>query len=140
MDTETDYEPVISNWYQHPDKQLHFCIIDIDEQAGVLDIQHADGDLDTMDFDTWCELEMELADEPEQLPASFAGSADDDPDDNRLVGDTHHHWQDPATKHQQQQAAFKNDDEYENLPDAIDEQILLNDGQADAMTFDLAGA
>ena len=62
---ETEYEPVINNWYQNQDKQLHFYIIDIDEPNEIIEIEHANGDIDTMDIDQWYESGLELASEPE---------------------------------------------------------------------------
>lgn len=73
----TENEPVINNWYKHQEDHLHFCIKDIDEQKGVLDVQHADGDLDTIEIDSWYELDMELAAEPE-----FWADTMDDIDDS----------------------------------------------------------
>ena len=65
---DTEYEPVINNWYQNQDKQLHFFIIDIDEDNEIIEIEHANGAIDTMDIDQWYESGLHLAAETEPRP------------------------------------------------------------------------
>lgn len=124
---DTEYEPIINNWYRHPDSQLHFCIIDIDETAEVLDIQLADGDLDTLDIDIWNESNMELAVEPENW-AITQGNLSEDPDDNTAETKDPFSWQ-YALHNNAIQSSPLRDQDREQVPDAIDEQVYLHEWQ-----------
>lgn len=70
-------EPIINNWYRHLSEQLYYCIIDIDETAGILEIQHADGDIDTLEIDSWHESGMELATAPEHWGLTLDDTIED---------------------------------------------------------------
>lgn len=61
----TDSDPVVGNWYQHLDKGQKFEVVAIDEDQGLVEIQHFDGDLEEIDIDEWYELDIELSEAPE---------------------------------------------------------------------------
>lgn len=69
----TDNDPIVGNWYQRLDKGQAFKIVAADEEEGVIEIQHFDGELEELDLDSWFELETELIDEPED----WTGPVDD---------------------------------------------------------------
>lgn len=133
----TEYEPVINNWYRHQDNQLHFCIIDIDEAAGVLDIQLADGDLDTMDIDIWYESDLELASEPEHWSVGL-DNVSDDSEDNLTSSDPPLNWQIKPADSASQQIIDSDNPEKELHPDAIDERVLLQEWQTEETVTDPA--
>ena len=60
-----ELEPVVGNWYLHRDKGQTFKIIDIDRDGGAIDIQYFDGDLEEIDGDAWDEMDLEVAEPPE---------------------------------------------------------------------------
>lgn len=68
-------EPIVGDWYQSHG-QL-FEVVALDEIEGVVEIQHADGALEEMDFDDW-------------NTRCRAGSLDpaDAPEDSRLATDS----------------------------------------------------
>jgi hypothetical protein len=70
-------EPIVGDWYRSHG-QL-FEVVAIDDIERVLEIQHADGDLEEMDFDDWA-------------TRCRAGSLDvaDAPEDARLATDSDH--------------------------------------------------
>ena len=125
---DTEYEPVINNWYRHQENQQHFCIIDIDELAGILEIQHANGDLDTMDIDTWYEAGMDLASEPE-LWSITQEESNDDSDDDLAVDDGPRYWQEEPAGIDRSPATINRYPEMDNQPEAIDERIMFGDWQ-----------
>jgi hypothetical protein len=63
MPTEAD--PILGNWYQHLDKGQKFCVVALNEDEGLIEMQHFDGDLEEIDRDTWYQLDLELIEEPE---------------------------------------------------------------------------
>jgi uncharacterized protein DUF6763 len=60
-----ELEPVVGNWYLHRDKGETFKIIDIDRDSGAIEIQYFDGDLEEIDGDAWDEMDLEIAEPPE---------------------------------------------------------------------------
>ena len=105
----TEYEPIINNWYRHQDDHQHFCIIDIDEKTGLLEIQHANGDLDTMDIDTWY-------------------TQDDDIDDSAADEDTYY-WQEETAGNDDEQSPGERYHGFETPPEAIDERLIFGEWQ-----------
>lgn len=63
MPTEAD--PIVGNWYAHLDKGQRFFVTAVDEEAGTVEVQHFDGDLEEFTLDNWYALDVEPAEEPE---------------------------------------------------------------------------
>jgi hypothetical protein len=68
----TDSDPIVGNWYQHLDKGQKFEVVAVDEDQGVIEIQHFDGDLEEIDADAWYEMEIE----PSEAPENWSGPMD----------------------------------------------------------------
>jgi hypothetical protein len=64
---------VVSQWYRHLDKGHEFYITAIDEEAGTVEIQNFDGDLDEVELADWYKLDIE----PIETPADWTGPVDD---------------------------------------------------------------
>ena len=60
-----ELDPVVGNWYETLDKGDKFEIVAVDEDAGTVDIQYYDGDIEEMDIDAWYELDIELSEQPD---------------------------------------------------------------------------
>jgi len=73
-----ELEPVIGNWYLHRDKGETFQVIDVDRENGAIEIQYFDGDLEQIDSDSWDEMDLEIAEPPEDE----TGPLDDAPPEN----------------------------------------------------------
>jgi hypothetical protein len=65
----TDADPVLGMWYKHFDKGEKFEVIAVDGDAGLVEIQYYDGDVDEMDFQTWYQLPIEPIEAPEDETA-----------------------------------------------------------------------
>ena len=85
-----EHNPVKGQWYDNLEDDDSFQVLSIDEDAELIEIQYVDGDIEELDFETWHELDLELAEEPE----GWAGSdeeddqdEDDDDDDDGRYGD-----------------------------------------------------
>jgi len=73
-----ELDPVTGNWYTHRDKGQTFQVVAIDEDRDVIEIQYFDGDLEAIDSDAWYDMDLELAEPPEDE----RGPLDDDRTDD----------------------------------------------------------
>jgi hypothetical protein len=69
----TELEPVVGQWYKHLDKGQMFVVTGVDDVEGIVDIQHYDGDLEEIDAKAWFDMDLELAEAPED----WTGPVDD---------------------------------------------------------------
>ena len=68
-----EHDPIRGQWYENLEDDDLFQVLSVDEDAGLIEIQYVDGDIEEIDYDTWQELDLEPTDEPE----GWAGSDDD---------------------------------------------------------------
>ena len=68
----TEKDPIVGYWYQHLDKGQHFLVVAFDEDEELVEIQHFDGNIEEIDLDTWYEMELAPAGDPE----NWAGAMD----------------------------------------------------------------
>ncbi len=72
-------EPIVGDWYRSHG-QL-FEVVAIDEREGVIDLQHADGDLEEIELDDWATRSragsLVAAESPEDLRASTDTASED---------------------------------------------------------------
>lgn len=69
-----DYDPVQGQWYEDLEENEIFKVLSVDPDEEIVEIQYENGDIEEIDLDTWHELDLERAQEPE-------GWASDDDDD-----------------------------------------------------------
>ena len=69
-----DYDPVQGQWYEDLEENEIFRVLSVDPDEEIIEVQYENGDIEEMDLDTWHELDLERASEPE-------GWASDDDDD-----------------------------------------------------------
>lgn len=84
--------PVVGRWYRHPNGN-RFEVVAVDELDGTIELQHFDGTLDEVEFDSWPNLLIESIGAPED----WSGSVDMDPEDftGDNVGEMPYGWHDP---------------------------------------------
>jgi hypothetical protein len=75
-----DYDPVLGQWYEDLDENEIFKVLSLDPDAETVQVQYEDGDIEVMDLDTWHELDLEHAEQPEGWSDEVA--ADDDEEDD----------------------------------------------------------
>ena len=63
------------DWYAVEDQS--FEIVGIDVKAEIVLVQHYDGALDEIDFDSWCELNARPTAPPENLSGALDAEAED---------------------------------------------------------------
>jgi hypothetical protein len=69
-----DYDPVKGQWYEDLEENEIFKVLSLDPDQELVEVQYENGDIEEIDLDTWHELDLERAQEPE------GWAADDTPD------------------------------------------------------------
>ncbi|HEX6259503.1 MAG TPA: DUF6763 family protein [Woeseiaceae bacterium] len=69
----TELAPVVGNWYRHLDKGQLFCVVALDDEAGIIELQHFDGDIEEVEVAPWYEMTLE----PAEAPEDWTGPVDD---------------------------------------------------------------
>jgi hypothetical protein len=79
-------EPIVGDWYRSHG-QL-FEVVAVDDTEGIVEVQHADGDLEEMDMDDWstrCRAgSLRMAKQPED--SRLSTDRDDDEDASMIPG------------------------------------------------------
>jgi hypothetical protein len=71
-------DPVVANWYLHLDKGQRFEVVAFDEERGLVELQHYDGDLDEVSLEEWAQMELELSEEPQNWSGALDVETIDD--------------------------------------------------------------
>lgn len=61
--------PIVSQWYRYLDREDQFQVTAVDEDEGLIEIQHVDGDFEELERESWDELDIEPTDAPEDWEA-----------------------------------------------------------------------
>ena len=73
-----DLDPVVDNWYLHLDKGQRFKVVALDDERGLVELQHFDGDIEELSLAEWSKMEIELSEEPQNWSAAVdVGEIDD---------------------------------------------------------------
>ena len=78
-----DYDPVQGQWYEDLEENEIFRVLSVDPDEEIIEIQYENGDIEEIDLDTWHELDLERAEEPE----GWASDEDDDEDEDEEDAD-----------------------------------------------------
>ena len=74
----TEIDPIVGEWYQHLDKGQRFLIVAFDEDEGLIETQHFDGDIEEVPLDVWYQQDLELIEPPENWGGAMdIGTKDD---------------------------------------------------------------
>lgn len=60
-----DYDPVQGKWYEDLEENEVFKVLSVDPDQELVEVQYENGDIEEIDLDTWHELDLEQATEPE---------------------------------------------------------------------------
>lgn len=72
-----DYDPVQGKWYEDLEENEVFKVLSVDPDQELVEVQYENGDIEEIDLDTWHELDLEQAEEPEGW-ASDAGEEEEE--------------------------------------------------------------
>jgi len=75
-----ELDPITGTWYRHLDKGQMFGVVSVDERAGIVEIQHFDGDIEEIELETWRNMELEITDAPEDWTGPVDNLEHDDTD------------------------------------------------------------
>lgn len=93
-----EYLPIKSQWYRQEDQNREFQVVSLDEDEGTVNLQHFDGELETVDIDDWYVMEIE----PIETPADWVGPEDEaeieDDEDEEEVAEND--WEEPLSEDQ----------------------------------------
>lgn len=82
-----DYDPIKGQWFEDLEENEIFLVLSVDPDAELVEIQYENGDIEEIDLDTWHELDLERASEPEgwasdTQPAEGAEEVDDEDEED----------------------------------------------------------
>lgn len=70
--------PKIASWHQEQTTSLLFEVIAIDDKAGTIEVQYADGDIAEYDIESWGQLDLMPAHAPEDANSGYEMAPEDD--------------------------------------------------------------
>lgn len=73
-----DYDPVQGKWYEDLEENEVFKVLSVDPDQELVEVQYENGDIEEIDLDTWHELDLEQAEEPEGWASDEAEEDDDE--------------------------------------------------------------
>ena len=73
-----DFDPIPGRWYEDLDEEAVFQVMTVDPDEELVQLQYENGEIEEIDLDTWHELDLDEASEPE----GWAASDDDEDDDD----------------------------------------------------------
>jgi len=76
-----DYDPVQGQWYEDLEENEIFKVLSVNPDEEIIEVQYENGDIEEIDLDTWHELDLERAEEPEGW-ASDQEDEDEDEDED----------------------------------------------------------
>ena len=114
----------LGQWYLHRDKGEIFQVTGYDKEAGTIEIQTFDGDLDEIDEESWRILPLGLAEPPED----WTGPMDDVERDDLGYSETEMSgadWAEPLEPYPRASEAWEettaeDEGDFESLPDLRD--------------------
>lgn len=76
-----DYDPVQGQWYEDLEENEVFRVLSVNPDEEIIEVQYENGDIEEMDLDTWHELDLERAQEPEGWASDDDAEEEDDEED-----------------------------------------------------------
>jgi len=83
--------PEVGRWYRRLNGNL-FEVVAVDEDKSTVELQHFDGTIEGVELDAWWDIDLELAEAPEDWSGSVDVDLEDLSDPERSISQT---WHDP---------------------------------------------
>jgi len=74
----TDTEPIEGNWYEAIDDGARFFVITVDEEEGIVEVQHDDGATEEIALETWHEADLVVIAPPDEVELFDETDQDDE--------------------------------------------------------------
>ncbi|MFA6499274.1 MAG: DUF6763 family protein [Desulfurivibrionaceae bacterium] len=75
----TDTEPIEGNWYEAHENGVRFFVVTVDEEEGLVELQHDNGATEEITLEAWHEADLTAIAPPDEM-GLFDDSADQDDD------------------------------------------------------------
>jgi hypothetical protein len=109
-----DYDPVQGQWYEDLEENEIFRVLSVDPDEEIIEVQYENGDIEEIDLDTWHELDLERAEEPEGW-----ASDDDDEEEEEEEDEDEDDWdEDEDDDWDDDDEDLDDDDDYSDRDDA----------------------
>ncbi|MGQ0383429.1 MAG: DUF6763 family protein [Gammaproteobacteria bacterium] len=102
-----DHNPVPGQWYESLEDEETFQVLSVDEDSELIELQCEGGDVEEIDYETWQEFDLELAEEPE----GWSGS-DNEEDDDDLDDEDDDDWDDDEDEEEDDDEDYGDRDDY----------------------------
>jgi hypothetical protein len=79
-----DYDPVQGQWYEDLEENEVFKVLSVDPDEELIELQYENGDIEEIDLDTWHELDLERAEEPEGWASDAEEEEEEEEDEDDL--------------------------------------------------------
>jgi hypothetical protein len=110
-----DYDPVQGQWYEDLEENEIFKVLSVNPDEEIIEVQYENGDIEEIDLDTWHELDLERAEEPEGWASDEDEEEDEDEDLDEDEEDDD--WDDDDDDDDDEDEDDWDDDEDEDLDD-----------------------
>lgn len=80
-----DIQPAPDTWYRETNGDRMFVVTSYDEVREIVEIQHYDGEVEEIDLDDWVQLDLELAEAPEDWSGAMDRVDEEDLDDGEAA-------------------------------------------------------
>lgn len=77
-----DYDPVQGKWYEDLEENEVFKVLSVDPDQELVEVQYENGDIEEIDLDTWHELDLEQAQEPEGWASEEGGEEEEEEEED----------------------------------------------------------
>jgi hypothetical protein len=77
-----DYDPVQGKWFEDLEENEIFKVLSVDPDQELVEVQYENGDIEEIDLDTWHELDLEQAQEPEGWAADNEDKKEEEEEDD----------------------------------------------------------
>jgi hypothetical protein len=105
-----DYDPVQGKWYQDLEENEIFQVLSVDPDEELVELQYENGDIEEIDLDTWHELDLEHAQEPEGWASD--DEEDEEEEDEEELDDEDDDWDEDDDDWDEDEDDLDDDDEY----------------------------
>lgn len=75
----SDMEPIEGNWYEAIEDGARFFVVTVDEEEGIVELQHDDGTPEEITLEAWHEADLAAIAPPNEM-GLFDDAADQDDD------------------------------------------------------------
>ena len=111
-----DYDPVQGQWYEDLEENEIFRVLSVDPDEEIIEVQYENGDIEEIDLDTWHELDLERAEEPEGWASDE--EEDEEEEDEDLDEDDWDEDEDDDDWDDDDDEDLDDDDDYSDRDDA----------------------